>query len=232
LTIVSRDLKDPLGAIKGNAQLLQRQVGVQAPTDPDRVRAGLVRIDASATWMAELLEELQDVTRLEIGDIPPLQWHPTDLLAIARRVVADFQKTTLAHEIRVASPEKKLIGTWDSSRLERAIANLVLRAMLRSPDGGSIDIVIDLDETSGLPAARISVRSRTVIVTGGTVPSGLDRFHHVAGAAGPEIGVAVARQIFEQHGGRVDQAIDVGAESVVIAHVPVQPVSPATSLAH
>jgi signal transduction histidine kinase len=231
LTILSRDLKDPLGAIKGNAQLLQRHVGVQVPTDPDRVRAGLLRIDASATWMAELLEELQDVTRLEIGDIPPLQRQPTDLLAIARRGAADFQKTTLAHEIRVASPEATMIGTWDPSRLERAIANLVLRAMLRSPDGGTIDVAIDLDEASDTPAARISVRSRSFVATDGAIPTGLDRFHHVAGAAGPEIGVAVARQIFEQHGGRVDEAIDDGEGSIVMAHVPIQPASPATSLA-
>jgi signal transduction histidine kinase len=230
LTILSRDLKDPLGTIKGNAQLLQRQVGGQAPRDSSRARASLERIDASATWMAELLEELQDVTRLETGDIPPLQQHPTDLLAIARRVAADFQKTTIAHEIRVVSAGRTVTGYWDPSRLERAIANLVLRAMLRSPDGGAIDIAVDLDAASDTPDARIEVRSRSDAATG-ALPTGLDRFHHVAGTAGPEIGVAVARQIVEQHGGRVDEAIDNGVESVVTAHVPIQPASPATALA-
>ena len=113
------------------------------PTPTPGDSEALVRIDASATWMAELLEELQDVTRLEIGDIPPLQRQPTDLLATARRVAADFQKTTLAHEIRVASPQRTIGRTVPpAGSVERAGEDASGMSLM-------VDVTRDTQDTCG-----------------------------------------------------------------------------------
>jgi signal transduction histidine kinase len=219
LSIVAHELKDPLGAIKGKAQLLQRQTA----TREDRLRDGLELIDTSATRMAELLDVLQDVTRLATGDVPALQPEMTDVVAIARRVVAEFQKTSPPHRLRLLAPEPSLIGCWDPTRLERAIANLVLQAIMSTPAGGFVDIRVEHVASLDVPFATIAVT---------TDPSGLPSVlplvslkgvQHVASSVAPDIGIIVARQIIEQHGGYLDGPIDIAGRSVVTVRLPIQP---------
>ena len=54
-----------------------------------------------------------------------------------------------------------------------------------------------------------------------------DRFQRVAGAAGPDVGVIVARQIVEQHGGQITRPIEGGRMSVVTARLPIRPLTDA-----
>jgi signal transduction histidine kinase len=221
LSIVSHDLKDPLGAIKGNAQLLQRHVGGDNGDQEKRVAAGLTLIDVTATRMAELLDELLDVTRLATGNVPELQRHPTDLVALTRRVAADYQKTAARERINVASQYPTLVGAWDGARLERAIANLVLRAILRSPAGGRIDLDLLVEESARGVEAVVIVRDRPNQASSEPMAPGIDRFHRVAGTTGLDVGVVVAGQIVEQHGGRIDVTVEENEWSVIRLNLPV-----------
>jgi signal transduction histidine kinase len=219
LSIVSHELKDPLGTIKGNAQLLQRQPAPEA----DRLRDSLALIDVSATRMAALLDELQDVTRLATGDVPPLQPQATDVIAIARRVASDFQKASGTHRIRVVSPASSLIGWWDPTRLERAIANLVLQQVMSAPTGGFVDLQVESEVSSGASFVTIAVQFAPGDTGGGQPAASLDRFQRVAKTAGPDVSVFVARQIVEQHGGEVSRPTETNGISVVTARLPIQP---------
>lgn len=67
LAQASHDLKTPLTALKGQAQLLQRLLRAAEAPDADRIRAGLAAIDAAATTAAVRVDRLVDGT----GPPPP-----------------------------------------------------------------------------------------------------------------------------------------------------------------
>lgn len=62
LVQASHDLKTPLTALKGQAQLLQRLLRAAEAPDADRMRAGLAAIDAAATAAAARVDRLVDAT--------------------------------------------------------------------------------------------------------------------------------------------------------------------------
>ena len=211
LSVVSHDLKDPLGTIKGQAQLLRRRLPAESSPEATRLADGLTKIDVTVTKVAEVLDELLDVAALQASGGPELQRGHTDLVALVRRVAARSQTTT-DHAIVVRARVPALVGRWDAARLERAIANLYLHAMVHLPAGGVIAVDVARRDRGTVPLAVVVVQGRASVAARPTQP-GLDRLRHVASVAGPiggaDIGVAVARHIVEQHGGTLD-VIDVG----------------------
>ena len=92
LSAAAHDLKNPLTAVKGLAQLLGRRVARLGLQGAGWLAEGLSSIDGTATQMAQQLEELLDLTRLELGR--PLELHrvPTDCVELARRIAAEQQQ--------------------------------------------------------------------------------------------------------------------------------------------
>jgi DNA-binding CsgD family transcriptional regulator len=81
LDILVHDLKNPLTAIRARAQLLARDAG---PEGGEEWRTGLAAIQASATTMEALLDELLDMARAEANRSKELGRPPTNLVALAR----------------------------------------------------------------------------------------------------------------------------------------------------
>ncbi|MDP9367487.1 MAG: PAS domain S-box protein, partial [Chloroflexota bacterium] len=93
LEAVSHDLKNPLTAVRGQAQHLRRLLHRGLVDPPDKLTRALDAIEASATRMRVQLDELQDLARLRAGHPLELQAAPTDLVALVRSAAADAQAT-------------------------------------------------------------------------------------------------------------------------------------------
>lgn len=143
LTTVGHDLKNPLTTLLATAQLLRRDVRPVAESpEAARLDRGLARIVGACERMAAMIQEIVNAARLEIGRSPTAQAEPTDLVALARQVVADQQHGTERHRLRVASDVPELVGRWDEARLRRVLDNLVGNAIKYSPDGGEVTVTI------------------------------------------------------------------------------------------
>jgi signal transduction histidine kinase len=146
LAAVSHDHKTPLTAIRGYAQLLERQLRRQA----DRLAApaaaamteSLTQIQASIRKMVRWIDELNDVTRLQSGQSLPLDRHPVDLVALAEQVVAEHRREARSHRLQVCAETPAVVGQWDQVRLERVLHNLIGNAIKYSPNGGAVDVTI------------------------------------------------------------------------------------------
>jgi DNA-binding response OmpR family regulator len=114
LAAVSHDLKAPITAIRGTAQVLQRRMAVAGlsgggsdSTPADRARApvleGLERIAATAMRMSIWIEDLLDASQLAMEQSLRLRCAPADLVALAQQAAADQQRTTKRHRLRVQS---------------------------------------------------------------------------------------------------------------------------------
>jgi signal transduction histidine kinase len=215
LAALSHDLKAPLTSIKGTAQLLRRRVGKDGGPADARVTEGLDQIDATATAMARLLNELLDVARLQASQPLALDLRPTDLVALTRELAAAHQQATDQHRLRV-----------DAVLPELVLGNLLSNAIKYSPAGG--DVVVTLDREG--EAAVLSVRDEGIGIPAADVPRLFERFQragNVSDIAGTGLGLATARQIVEQHGGTIGVSSIHGAGTTVTVRLPLPAATPA-----
>ncbi|HET9493696.1 MAG TPA: PAS domain S-box protein [Chloroflexia bacterium] len=227
LSLVSHDLKNPLGAIKGFAQMLQRIVG---RADMDEVTArklveGLAQIESASTRMNVLLNDQLDLARLQAGQPIELQRQPTDLAALARQVAAEYQRTTAHHRLWVVVPDEGVWGHWDAQRVERSLSNLVSNAVKYSPGGGDVEIVVEREEDeAGRYWARCRVSDHGLGIPEHDLPNIFEWYTRasnvVEAISGTGIGLASVRQVVEQHGGSVEVHSREGEGSTFIVRLP------------
>jgi signal transduction histidine kinase len=215
LAAISHDLKTPATIIKGNANLLQRALARR----PDRegsadLTEGLEVIDESTAQLVRLVDELLDLTRLRMGHGLELDYGPADLIKIARRLAAEYQKISPRHTIELETDLARMLGDWDEARIERIVANLISNAVKYSPRGGPIAIQVATEERDGQEWAILAVRDHGI----GIPPAELERVFepyyrasNIAGTvSGSGIGLAGTRNIVEQHGGQISVESEVG----------------------
>ncbi|MBI3965754.1 MAG: PAS domain-containing sensor histidine kinase, partial [Chloroflexi bacterium] len=203
LALVTHDLKGPLTSIRGFAGILQERA-TNAGVLATWLGEGLSRIDLAARKMAQMINELLDAARLQQGQPLDLFRRATDLVAVAREVVDDVQRSA-RHDVTVEATVADLSGNWDAFRLERAFTNLLTNAIKFSPEGGKITVRIAVDSVPQGRWAVVEVRDRGVGIPPGDLTRIFDRFHRASNVVGripgTGIGLAGVRQIVEQHGG-------------------------------
>jgi PAS domain S-box-containing protein len=204
VSIVSHDLRNPLGVVFGAADLL-----LELPLDAEQRSRQAQIISRAARRMQTLIEDLLDVARIEAGalvvrrsleDLPEILEETRDLFDDQ----AEQRGISLSVEPSATSPRARV----DRDRLLQALSNLVDNALRLTPEGGSV--VLSAEDAG----ERVAVRVRD---TGpGIEPAKLsrlfDRFWQMEdgmpGAAG--LGLAIVKGVVEAHGGEVRVASEVG----------------------
>lgn len=230
ISIISHELRNPLTAIRGRAQLMLRVARRTSGREDDVV--GLEAIDAQVEKLAEMVRELLDVSQLRLG-LMELRRQPTDLVVLARQSVEQFRMTDEHHAFHFEAVVDNLIGHWDGMRLEQVIFNLLENAQKYSPHGGAIKVQIN--EQSGaalveqhaassdeagssslsLALAASAQRWAVAVVSdeGIGIPKAaqrhlFDRFYRAANAKGQAetglgLGLYICHEIVAQHGGSI-----------------------------
>ena len=225
LSSASHDLRNPLTTIQGRVQLLQRQLARKPPA-PEALAQALEEIAGAARKLQALIDELQDVSSLQIGRPLTLRRRPTDLVALARDEVEQAKETAPRHRLRLESSLPALVANVDPGRLRRVLDNLLANAIKYSPGGGEVVVTLRREgpDAGGTPWAALAVRDRGVGIPAADRPRLFERFYrasNVAGRiAGSGIGLAGVRQIVEQHGGTIDVESVEGQGSTFTVRLP------------
>ncbi len=206
LDAVAHDVKNPLTAAKGRAQLLRRRLQKET-TDTAGIEANLDSIAAAIDESVALVDELLDAAHLRAGQSLELYSLPTDLAALVEAVAAETRQSTTRHVIQVKTAITELVGVWDGPRLRRVLANLLGNAVKYSPDGGEIVVRIEREmDGEGESWAVIVLTDQGIGVPAADLPHLFVRFHrgsNVAHIGGTGMGLAGAKRIIEQHGGSI-----------------------------
>jgi signal transduction histidine kinase len=221
LAALAHDLKTPLTASMGYAQLLRRGVTrAGRPTAARQLADWATIVEVNAARAAALLDELVDIARLEAGHGLDLDRRPVNLVALARRAAAEHQRDAERHRFAVEAPEPELIGAWDVARLARVLDNLLGNAVKYSPDGGEIAVRVWRDGEW----AALSVADRGLGVPEADRSRIFERFErgrNVDGRiSGSGVGLAFVRQVVEQHGGTVAVESEEGVGSTFTVRLP------------
>jgi PAS domain S-box-containing protein len=205
LSITSHELKSPLAALGGYAQLLKRrttQEGTLPPRDQNAVHAILDQ----AQRLNRMLDVLLDLSRIESGQLT-IARAPLELTALVAGVVEEMQATLetaqSGHTLTLEMATEGLSVVGDALRLEQVIRNLLGNAIKYSPAGGAIRVRVSRD---GFQAC-VAVIDQGIGIPEAALPHLFDRFYRVSSSAqeieGFGIGLYVAKEIVTQHAGTV-----------------------------
>lgn len=223
LSAAAHDLKTPLTTIKGLAQILRRRAARAQTPETETLLDGLQRIDSTSTRMADLINELLDVTRIHSSQPLDLILEPVDLVTLLRSLVDEQQHTTERHRLCMEVSTSEILGLYDRSRLERALINILSNAITYSPRGGNVWVRLALSDDRA--RAVVQVQDQGLGIPAADLPRVFERFHrasNVAGAIpGTGIGLAGARQIIEEHAGTIDVQSDEGHGTTFTICLPV-----------
>jgi signal transduction histidine kinase len=219
LATVSHDLKNPLAAIKGRAQILRRRIDRLPADEIERFAAGLDAIDFSADRMTRIINNLMDVARLRIGEPLELRREVADLVAIAETVIDEVRQAedrTIVLDVEV----DHLTGRWDSARLERVLSNLLSNALKYSDEHTEVHVAVRAVDGW----AELRVQDRGIGIPADDMPRIFERFHRAANVVGrvqgSGVGLAGAKQIVEQHNGTIEVDSTEGAGTNFTVRLP------------
>ncbi len=220
LSVIAHELRNPLGAVKGYTELLQRRLSQPRP-DPARVEKTMRDLNSAVARAERLLDDLADVSRLQTGRFA-LRRARCDLVDLAAQTVERWRMTaecTPRHSLTLDAPPSAA-GWWDAGRLQQVVANLISNALKYSPDGGAV-VVRVRDEGGGV---LLSVSDQGLGVPPDAREAIFQPFTRAVNGAraipGEGIGLYVSRQIVEQHGGTLTVDSSVGGGSTFTVRLP------------
>jgi signal transduction histidine kinase len=223
LASVSHDLRTPLTTIRGFAQMLGRQAERRLP-EASWLTGPVAGIEAAATKMAGMIDELLDAVRLQTGESISLHQTATDLVSLVRKVTAAHQSLTARHHIVASASVPAMIGEWDAARLERVLDNLLSNAVKYSPAGGEVRVQVEEQTDAAGQWAVMVVQDEGVGIPAADLPHLFERFRrgtNVAGRiAGIGLGLAGAKHLVEQHGGTISATSIEGRGSTFTVRLP------------
>ena len=206
LSVAAHELKTPLTALHGMAQLTLRRYARDGDVAPERVAGALRLIDAQAGKLARLVEQLLDLSRLEAGHLA-LERRATDLGALAAAVAELFRARGDGERLRLALPGRPVRASADALRLEQVLTNLLDNALKYSPPGSPVRLRVGGGAARRRPGrARLTVADRGPGVPPEDRPRLFDSFFRspaTAHTGGVGLGLAISRQIVELHGGTI-----------------------------
>lgn len=205
LAMVTHDLRSPLTAVKGRAQLLRRR----APDDA-RVDGAVGSILDQVEQMERLIDGLAELVRVDAGQLR-LHRERFDLVALAREQAAIVQEQTTRHVLRIPDGQAPIVGVWDRQRLGQVLQNLLTNAVKYSPEGGGIAVRVEASRGE----ARLRVEDHGVGIAHDHLPRLFERFYRadLTGAGGLGLGLHISQMLVEAHGGRIIVASTPGEGS-------------------
>jgi PAS domain S-box-containing protein len=217
LSIASHELRTPLTPLEIGLQRLLR------PRDPegwhaDRMRPALERCERQVRRLELLIDNLLDVSRISSGRLT-LQHDDVDLAEVVREVSQRFADQISASgsklDLSVAGP---VIGRWDRLRLEQVITNLLTNA-IKYGRGRPMEMVCEGTATHGL----VRIRDHGIGIDPDQITRIFGRFERAVSArsyGGLGLGLYIARQIVDAHGGRIEVESWPGEGSLFTIELP------------
>jgi signal transduction histidine kinase len=215
---VTHDVKNPLGAARGYAELLE--MGVKGPLAPEQARY-VVGIRRSIDGALAILADLLDLARADGGGLR-VERIPVDLAWVAGEAVEEYRSKAEAagHEVDFPARQEPVRCFTDPDRVRQVLGNLLSNATKYTPPPGRITIRTEEVEggATGRPGRWAAVH---VADTGPGVPpehreaifAEFHRLEEGSGVPGHGLGLAIARRVAELLGGEltVDEAPGGGA---------------------
>jgi PAS domain S-box-containing protein len=205
LATLSHELRTPLNAILGYARMMRSGM-----LPPEKFPRAVETIERNAASLTVIVEDVLDVSRIISGKLR-LNVQQIDVQALVRASVEAVLPDAEAKEITIDSALNQDTGSisGDPERLQQVVWNLLSNAVKFTERGGEVHVVL---ERVG-PNVQLTVRDTGVGIAPEFLPHIFERFRQgdaglTRQRGGLGLGLAIARQLVEMHGGTIVGASD------------------------
>ena len=223
LLIASHELRTPLTSLELQVATLRRLATPESSTllSDEKVQSKCEKIVRQLDRLTVLVNNLLDVARVTSGHLE-LSPERVDLGELVRSVVGRTEDAfrSSGPQMVVAIPVP-VVGAWDRLRIETVVANLVSNAV-KFGDGKPIEIAV----TRTSDRATLTVRDRGIGISEDDQRRIFERFERAVSVrhyGGFGIGLWVARQAVEAHGGTIRVRSREGGGSEFTIELPLAP---------
>ena len=218
ISMVAHELKSPLTSIYGFSELL-----LDADLkDPQAKEYAQVILNES-TRLTDLVNKFLDLSRLEAGRTE-IRMSPFDLRQVVGKILETYKGQAEEKKIRVIMeiPENLPLALGDQDMIEQVLLNLLSNAVKYSPNHSKIGIEAKEDEKEIV----VNVIDNGYGIPKEALPRIFDKFYRVVDSEGAEevegsgLGLALAKEIVEKHGGKITVNSRLGVGSVFSFTIP------------
>lgn len=202
LGILGHDLRTPLGAILLGADVLRRSTGLDA-----RATKISSQIYTSVKRASQIVGDLLDLTRCQMGPGIPVRKERLDLLPLCERIVDEIRAFHPAADIRFDS-KVPAEGAFDGSRMEQVFSNIISNAVQHGDNQHPVNVTLALAEDDIV----FSVHNQGEPIPDDVLPfifNPMGRFsQHAIVDHGPSeglgLGLFIASEIVASHAGSIE----------------------------
>jgi len=214
ISIASHELKTPLTSLQLQTQNMERGIDKEDPQvyTPERVRSFVQIASRQVRRLKSLIEAMLDVSRISLGKLQ-LTKEKIDIVKLINEIMA-LQPSPL---ISLSLP-KELIIFGDQYRIEQVVENLISNALKY---GDEKPVYITLREENG--NASLTVKDQGIGIDPqilGKIFNQFERGANVKNIGGLGLGLFIARQIVESHGGKISAQSELGKGSTFTVLIP------------
>ena len=228
ISFVSHELKQPMTAIKGYADLLVKGVGGPLNAQQSQfihvVRRNVERMD-------RLVHDLLDVSRIEAGRLK-LEFDVVDPHEIVREAIQAYEQAIAdkQQQLKVIVPESLPSITGDRARLIQVLTNLISNATKYTPEGGHITVQVDTMHEGDTDVVRWQICDDGIGISPAEMPRLFTKYFRsqqeaVRSVQGTGLGLAISRSLVELHGGQMTVQSELGKGSCFNFTIPITPMT-------
>ena len=200
IAFLAHDLKTPLTSVVGYLTLLKDDPGL---THEQRAKFTGIALD-KARRLEELLGEFFDISRMDL-DSGPEEHSPIQLSMLLEQLADEFYPLLAEKELQCAVEiEHHLMVLGDPDKLARVFDNVLRNAVSYSIPGGQV--YIQAQKADG--QAQVTIRNEGLEIPEGELANIFRKFYRLDAArssrtGGAGLGLAIAKEIVERHGGGI-----------------------------
>jgi signal transduction histidine kinase len=200
---MSHELRTPLNAVIGFAEMLTMEAF--GPLGHARYHEYARDIRSSGAHLLALINDILDLTRLDAGvtELDEEKINVADLIGpVLRMMQAQAAESDVAIDRRIEPRLPRILA--DKRRVHQVLINLVSNAIKFTPSGGNVRVSVF---RAGAEMA-VSITDTGIGIAPEDIPKAFERFRQIDSALsrkyeGSGLGLPLARQLMELHGGRL-----------------------------
>lgn len=216
---VSHELRTPLASVKAYTATILRDNNM-----PEQTRYEFLNIiDEESNRLANLIESLLEISRIESGTVKIVQ-EPVDVAAVINQISLALQpladKKNIQLKTDISDELVQLLG--DESKIQSIVTNIVNNAIKFTPENGKVSVSVRNQNEELV----IRVSDTGIGIPKEALPKIFDRFYRVLQTRkqiqGTGLGLAIAKEIVTMHGGRIEVESKVGQGTTFTVFLPLQ----------